>query len=65
MTATSEVAILGGGAAGCAVAYFLAKAGIKSTIIEREGVASQASGYAAGGLYPLRGIGTSDPLGPF
>ncbi len=63
MPVTTDVAIIGGGAAGCAVAYYLAEAGIKSTIIEREGVGSQASGYAAGGLNPLTGHGIPGPLG--
>ena len=66
MTAsTTDVAIIGGGAAGCAVAYYLAEAGVKSTIIEREGVGSQASGFAAGGLNPLQGAGIPGPLGAF
>ena len=66
MTAsTTDVAIIGGGAAGCAVAYYLAEAGVKSTIIEREGIGSQASGFAAGGLNPLQGAGIPGPLGAF
>ena len=65
MPETTEVAIIGGGAAGCAVAYYLAEAGVSSTIIEREGVASQASGYAAGGLNPLTGTGIPGPLAAF
>ena len=65
MPETADVAIIGGGAAGCAVALFLAKAGLTSTIIEREGVASQASGFAAGGLNPLTGTGIPGPLADF
>ncbi len=65
MNRATEVAIVGGGAAGGSVAYHLAKAGIKSTIIEREGIASQASGFSAGGLNPLQGAGIPGPLGPF
>ena len=63
MAETGEVVIIGGGAAGCAVAYYLAQAGVKSTIIEREGVATQASGYSAGGLNPMEGINIPGPLG--
>ena len=65
MPETTDVAIIGGGAAGCAVAYYLADAGLTSTIIEREGVGSQASGYAAGGLNPLTGHGIPGPLASF
>ena len=60
----ADVVIIGGGAAGCAAAYYLAENGVKATIIEREGVASQASGYNAGGLNPLEGHGWPEPLQP-
>jgi glycine/D-amino acid oxidase-like deaminating enzyme len=56
MSQSREVVIVGGGAAGCAVAYYLGKAGVKATIAEREGIGTQASGYAAGGLNPLHGV---------
>ena len=46
----SGVVIVGGGIAGMATAYYLAKAGIRSTVIERDGLASHASGFAYGGL---------------
>ena len=65
MAETTDVAIIGGGAAGCAVAYYLAQSGVSSTIIEREGIGNQASGTAAGGLNPLTGIGIPGPLGSF
>ena len=64
MKNTCDVAIIGGGAAGCAVAYYLAKAGVRATIVEREGVGLQASGYSAGGLHPLQGAGIPGPMGP-
>jgi len=51
-----DVVIVGGGAAGCAVAYYLGQAGIKATLIEREGIGMQASGYSAGGVNPLHGL---------
>ena len=63
MAESSDVIIVGGGAAGCAAAYYLALAGVKSTIIEREGIASQASGYSAGGLNPLQGAEIPGKLG--
>ena len=59
----THVAIIGGGAMGCSAAYYLAKAGVQSTIIESEGIGSQASGYNAGGLNPLTGEGIPGPLG--
>lgn len=62
MAETSDVVIVGGGVAGCAVAYYLGLAGVKSTIIEREGLGTQASGYSAGGLNPLQGLGIPGPL---
>jgi glycine/D-amino acid oxidase-like deaminating enzyme len=58
----TDVAIIGGGIAGYAAAYYLAEQGITSTIIERDGVAAAASGYNAGGLNPLEGHGWPDPL---
>lgn len=61
---TSDVVIVGGGAAGCAVAYYLGLAGVPSTIVEREGIAAYASGYSAGGLNPLEGAGIPGRLGP-
>lgn len=65
MTSNStDVVIVGGGAAGCAVAYYLGVAGIASTIVEREGIAAFASGYSAGGLNPLEGAGIPGRLGP-
>jgi len=48
--AGSGVVIIGAGIAGMATAYYLAKAGIRSTVIERDGLASHASGFAYGGL---------------
>ena len=36
MSESSEVVIIGGGVAGCSVAYHLALAGVKSMVIERE-----------------------------
>ena len=65
MPESTDIAIIGGGAAGCAVSFYLGQYGLTSTIIEREGVASQASGYAAGGLNPLTGHGIPGPLADF
>jgi glycine oxidase len=62
MNQGGDVVIVGGGAAGCAVAYFLGKAGVKATVVERAGIGTQASGYAAGGINPLHGV--PEPMGP-
>ncbi len=64
MSNASQVVIVGGGAAGCAAAWHLAREGVDVTIVEREGIGTQASGYSAGGLNPLQGAGIPGPLGP-
>ncbi len=48
MSSKQDVVIVGGGVAGCSIAYHLAKQGIRSQIIERDAIASQASGKAWG-----------------
>ena len=63
-TSGNDVVIVGGGVAGCATAYFLSLAGVKATVIEREGIGSQASGYSSGGLNPLEGAQIPGPLAP-
>jgi glycine oxidase len=45
-----DVVIIGGGICGIATAYYLARSGVRSTVIERDGLASHASGFAYGGL---------------
>ncbi|MCK9492361.1 MAG: FAD-binding oxidoreductase [Sulfurimonas sp.] len=47
--------IIGAGSAGCAIAHFLNKAGKSVAIIDRDGVASGASGAAGAFLSPLAG----------
>jgi glycine oxidase len=49
---SSDVAIVGGGVIGCAIAYYLAERGASVTLIERQHLASGASGVAAGMLAP-------------
>jgi len=46
----SDVVIIGGGIHGCSVAYHLAKAGVKVTVIEKDVVSRHASGVNAGGV---------------
>lgn len=48
-----DVAIVGGGVIGCAIAYQLVSAGATVTVCERGQVGGQASGAAAGMLAPL------------
>ena len=64
MTEGSDVVIVGGGAAGCSVAYYLSLAGAKATVVESEGLGTQASGFSSGGLNPLEGNNIPGPLGP-
>ena len=47
-----DVVIVGGGVAGCSIAYHLAKQGVPSLIIERDAIGSQASGKAWGVISP-------------
>ena len=61
-TASTEVVIVGGGIVGISTAYYLAKAGVKSIIVERDAVGSHASGFAYGGLSPLAGAGIPGPV---
>ena len=56
------IVVIGGGVAGCASAYYLAREGLPVTIVERESVAFGASGYAAGLLNPLTGTGVPGPM---
>jgi glycine oxidase len=54
--------IVGGGIAGMTTAYYLAKAGMTSVVVERDAIGSHASGFAYGGLSPLSGFGIPGPL---
>jgi glycine oxidase len=58
---TCDVAVVGGGIIGCAIAYRLAKSGLSVELIERDGIASHASGNAYGGLYATFGPGIPGP----
>lgn len=63
MSEVGHVVVVGGGVAGCATAYELSAAGAQVTLVEGEGIGTQASGWSAGGLNPLQGI--PGPLLPF
>ena len=53
MSHTTDVAIIGGGVIGCSIAYQLSKKGIKSTVFEKNKLASGASGATAGIIGPI------------
>src|SRR5919201_1323967 len=59
---SSDVVIVGGGIAGMTTAYYLAKSGVRSIVIERDAIGSHASGFAYGGLSPLSGFRIPGPL---
>ena len=50
MLAKSDVAVIGGGVIGCAVAYYLAKQGARVTLIERAVIGSGASSANTGAI---------------
>lgn len=62
MSSKAEIVIIGAGVIGCSIAYHLAKQGVPSQIIERDAIASQASGKAwaitapAGGMLLYEGM---------
>ncbi|MFQ5860900.1 MAG: NAD(P)/FAD-dependent oxidoreductase [Dehalococcoidia bacterium] len=49
----ADVAIVGGGAVGCATAYYLSQAGLRVVIVEREALGSGASAHATGSFDTL------------
>lgn len=57
-----DVVIVGGGIAGMTAAYYLAKSGVPSVVVERDAIGSHASGFAYGGLSPLSGTGIPGPM---
>ncbi len=61
-TASSDVVIVGGGIVGMVTAYYLARAGVPSVVVERDAIGSHASGFAYGGLSPVSGFGIPGPL---
>ena len=46
-----DVLIIGGGIAGCATAYYLARAGVEAALVEKGDLASAASGVNAGSIH--------------
>src|SRR5690242_12846435 len=47
----TDVLVIGGGLAGCATAYYLAREGVQVTLLERHDLNSGASGSNAGSLH--------------
>ena len=60
-SSTADVAVIGGGLAGVTTAYYLARAGVSSVVIERDAVGSHASGHAYGGISAMGGAGVHGP----
>jgi len=52
MTYTTDVVVIGGGIAGAAAAYYLAKAGAKVTLVEK-GIIAEGTGGCSGGALTL------------
>ena len=57
-----DVIVVGGGVIGCAVAYYLAREGVRVEVVERGETGGEASGAAAGMLAPLAEV---EDAGPF
>ncbi len=59
-----DAVVVGGGVIGCACALKLAEGGLNVTLVERDAIASHASGNAYGGLYASFGPGIPGPTLP-
>jgi len=62
MRAHRDVVIIGGGAVGTSIAYHLASDGASVTVVERDSIASHASGFSGGLLNPTSETGKLVPL---
>ena len=58
---SSDVVVIGGGAIGTAIAYYLAKAGKSVTLVERRGVGQEASGANVGLVTLFSGHSFDEP----
>jgi len=63
VTASAEAVICGAGVAGATLAYYLARSGMRVTVVERHRVAYGASGTAAGLLMPAAPADADTTLG--
>ncbi len=50
MPETADIAIVGGGVMGCAIAYNLAREGLKPVVVEKSDIGGEASGANGGGV---------------
>ena len=48
----SDIVVVGGGVVGASTCYYAKQLGAQCRLVERDGVASHASGFAFGGLHP-------------
>lgn len=53
MTMHTEIAVIGGGIIGCAVAYYTAKAGYEVTVIEKDELAAGTSSHCDGNILAI------------
>jgi glycine oxidase len=61
-TGTARFVVVGGGITGAFIAYFLARFGADTTLVERDEIGAHASGSNPGGLNPLHGAGIPGPM---
>ena len=59
---SGTVIVVGGGVVGCSAAYYLARSDCSVTLVEKDSIASHASGFAYGGLMPPEGSGEPTDL---
>jgi glycine oxidase len=62
MATSTDVAVVGGGVVGCAVAWCLAREGVPVSLFERGALGGEASGVSAGILAPLAESATPGPF---
>ena len=58
----TDVIIVGGGVIGCSIAYYLAREGVKVTVLDKGEIGGEASRAAAGMLAPLAEVEEDGPF---